>query len=209
MDAPARRQPAPLIVLLFGAAIGVLAGMVWAIAAPAGYSAAAGVFVSTQGAQAVDDLHRQAALDQRASDSYSSVATAPIVIDPVAEQLGVGAIQLRQRVSAERPAGTALVRIRVQDPSAARAAITADAVAARLVAVAPALTPRTGTRAPDVHLTQVQRASAASATAADGTVPVLLGLIAGAGAAVLVLVVPRLRRHRRPVGGGPAAPTLL
>lgn len=206
MDAPGRRRPAPLVILLFGAAVGLLAGMVWAVATPPSWSATTTVYVSAQGASAVDDQQRQAEVDQRVADSLTSVATSPVVLDPVAARLGVSALDLERRVSVERSADTVVLRISVQDSSAARAASAADGISRQLADVAPELSPQAEGQAGDLHVTPLMHASATRVTL---VAPVLLGLVGGAGVPALVLLAGWLWRRRPPAGGGFAAPSML
>lgn len=210
MDAHTRRRPAPLVLLLFGAAIGLLVGMVWAVLTPVAYAATAKAYVATQ-AVSTGDLEQGSDRAQQAARSYADIAVSPIVLDAVIRDLSLRTTSeaLGQQVAVAPEPGTVVLEIRASDPSPERAAAIANAVTASLQRASSSLAPATAGAA-TTTITPIRPAVVPSSPATPAPVAAVLGgLLGGTGVAALALLASWLWRRRPPAGGSLAAPSLL
>lgn len=108
------------------------------------YTASTRLFFGVQGAQSGSDLAQGSTFAENQLTSYAQVATSPLVLQPVIDQLGLQTTptDLATQVSAFAPSGTVIIQVSVTDPNAEQSARIANAVGTRLSAVASDLSPR-------------------------------------------------------------------
>ncbi len=181
-------------------ALGAAAG-VSALATPI-YTASAGVFLTVNSGGTAGELNQGSTYAENQVRSYAQVVTAPIVLQPVIDTLGlqVTVATLSERVSATVPVNTAIVNIDVTGTDATRTADLANAVARQLIVVVDELSPQTDAGSRSVKASIITPAS----VPVEWTSPrvllnlalgTLLGLLLGVGQAIL-----RFRLDTRVVG---------
>ncbi len=155
------------------------------------YDARAQVYVSVGNAGSADDLLQGSSYSQRQVKSYTALITAPRVLQPVIDELGLTTTteELAQRVSASFPPETSLINIHAVDPDPQTAADVANALAESLAAVVDELERPDGGRSP-VVVSTVREATAPTAPSSpqpvrNAVLGLVLGLAAGFGLAVL------------------------
>ncbi|WP_292833434.1 polysaccharide biosynthesis tyrosine autokinase [Microbacterium sp.] len=121
-------------LVVSGLAVGLLvaAGAIWLIAPS--YTSSARLFVSNQAVGSANDLLQGSTYTQTRMLSYAQVATDPIVLDPVIEELGLDttAEALASQVTASAERDQLIISIEVSDPTPDGAAEIVNAVANRL-----------------------------------------------------------------------------
>ncbi len=188
------------IAAIFVAAVAV-AATVSMLATPV-YTASAGVFLTVNSGDTAGELNQGSTYAENQVRSYAQVVTAPIVLRPVIEKLGLGVTvsQLAERVTATVPLYTAIVNIDVTGTDPTRTAETANAVAEQLTKVVDELSPQTQGGSKSVKASIITPASVPT----EWTSPrvllnlalgALLGLLLGLGQAIL-----RFRLDTRVVG---------
>jgi len=188
------------VVVTFLAGIAVAVG-VSLLATPV-YTASAGVFLTVNSGDSAGELNQGSTYAENQVRSYAQVVTAPVVLQPVIEKLGlrVTVAELTDRVSATVPISTAIVNIEVTGTDAAQTADIANAIALQLTAVVDDLSPQTQGGAKSVKATIITPASVPT----EWTSPrvllylalgALLGLLMGVGQGVL-----RFRLDTRVIG---------
>lgn len=107
------------------------------------YSSQTSVFFSIQFGASANDLVQGATYTQNSVTSFANLATKPIVLDPVIQELGLDttARELADRVVATAPLDTVIVELSVTDSSPEAAAAIASAIGAQLSATVEALSP--------------------------------------------------------------------
>lgn len=178
----------------------LVAALAYSLTAPPVYVARSRLFLAVSVGQSSGQLSRGFAYTQNLAVLYSRVATEPVVLEPVAEQLGLGvtAAQLSGSVVARTPRDTVLIEIEVSQSDPHRAARIADAVARQLTTAVGDLLPASvadgappaanGTVA--VRLTTIAPAAVPSAPAGPRVgLNAVIGLLAGLalGGAVALL----------------------
>jgi capsular exopolysaccharide synthesis family protein len=144
------------------------------------------VFVSTQAGSTAADLQQGSSFAQARINTYVGLATTPVVLEPVIADLGLGesAGELASRVTASAGLNSTLITITVSDRDSARAAKTANAVAASLAEIVPQLEPAGDDGASPVRLSRV-RAAEPAAQPSSPNIPLnlflgtIIGLVAG------------------------------
>ncbi|MCW2794019.1 MAG: chromosome partitioning protein [Nocardioides sp.] len=176
--------------LVVGPVLGLLLAGAWAWSSTPTYRASASIFFSLQFGDSASALVQGSTYTQSQVTSYAQLATSPVVLQPVIDDLGLNldARALAGRVSAAPPVDTVIVEVTVTDTSAVRSARIADAVVASLSDTVERLSPRDTTGQPTVQATTVSPAevpgSASSPRLQFGlAVGLLLGLLAGTGLA--------------------------
>ena len=144
-----------------------------------------------------NDLYNSARMAESRLPVYVPVAESPQVLDPVIADLGLAitSAELAERMTVTRQEDTALMEIAVQDARPAGAKALADALAARLVAVARDLE-KVGQQPGAVELRLVSESS-------NPTLPVtpfralnlLIGLGGGLLTALIVLLLTAVQLH--------------
>lgn len=125
-----RWWPVVVAMTLIGAGV----GLAHTALAQERYEASATVFFSLERGETVSELAQGSSYTLELVQSYASVATMPIVLDPVIAELGLSTTPaaLAEDVTARAPLGTVLLEITATQPTADGAAEVADAVADRL-----------------------------------------------------------------------------
>lgn len=177
--------------------LAVVAALAYSLAAAPVYVAQSTVFLSVSVGQSSGQLSRGFAYAQNLAVLYSRVASEPVVLDPVIEDLGLTttATQLSRSVVAQTPRDTVLIQIRVSQRDPRLAARIADSVAAQLTSAVDDLLPKsttseTGSGRIPVRLTTVAPASVPSAPTSPRlslnlAFGLALGLVAGCVLALL------------------------
>ncbi|WP_298459545.1 polysaccharide biosynthesis tyrosine autokinase [uncultured Cellulomonas sp.] len=173
------------LVILVLSVLGAAAGVALATTTTPVYRATSKVFVSLQGGETVSELVQGSTFTQNLVQSYVALATMPVVLDPVIDDLDLdtSARALARSVTAETPLDTVIVEISATSSEPAEAAEVADAVAAQL-AVAVADLSSTGGRSEAVSMRTVAPADVPAAPIAPNTrflvgTGLLLGLALG------------------------------
>lgn len=140
----------------------------------------------------VSELNEGSAYTTSQMSSYAAIATSPIVLDRVAEDLGpqTTSDQLAGAVVASVPEGTAIVEITATADDAATAASIANSVAQHLSATVSELGSGTGDGAGAMQATVIAEAEAPETAARPPLIRnvllgLLVGLVLGVGVAVL------------------------
>ncbi|MBL0887534.1 polysaccharide biosynthesis tyrosine autokinase [Myceligenerans indicum] len=170
----------------------VLAVMVTVLAAPR-YQASSQVFVSVRGGDdSVSALVAGRAFSAEQVTSYTELVTSPRVLEPVIDELGLAdtPASLASRVSADRPKGTVLIDISVEDESPTVAAGVANGVADSLATVVAELETEEGSSTSPVEVSTIRDATVPGVPASPRPVlnialGLLAGLVLGVGIAVL------------------------
>ena len=107
------------------------------------YTATTRLFFGVQGTGSAVELAQGSTFAEAQMSSYAEVATSPLVLDPVIQQLGlhVGPGVLAQQITATVPTQTVILELAVTNPDAAQAAAIANAVGTKVAEVASALSP--------------------------------------------------------------------
>src|ERR1700712_1335425 len=131
------------------------------------YQATASVYFSLPYGNSANDLYQGSNYTQKQLSSYASLATLPVVLDPVVSKLNlpVTATKLAGSVNAVASDDTVLIEIRVIDTSPAAAASISNAVADELAVVVKDLSPKGADGKPAVDVSIV-------AEATEPTVPI-------------------------------------
>ncbi|UNX55371.1 formate--tetrahydrofolate ligase [Georgenia sp. TF02-10] len=154
------------------------------------YSAATRVFFSVQGGSSITDISQGSTFTEKQMASYAEVATSPLVLEPVAQDLGLEVDDVRSAVSVTVPPDTVILEITATDPSAETSADTANAVAAELTSAVGQLTPEQADGTEPV-LATVMTPAEAPGSPSSPNVPrnlalgLVLGLLLGYGVALL------------------------
>jgi capsular exopolysaccharide synthesis family protein len=174
------------------ALVGLLAGAAASVLVRPTYTAETQLFVAIQGSGSVQELQQGNTFTQARVKSYVKTVTAPVVLRPAIESLGLTMTpgELARKVRATADSNTVLITISVDDGSPVQAAALAQAVGNSLVDAIDTLEkPKSGGTSP-VSLSIITPAEAPAAPSAPNTrtnllVGLLMGLLAGVGAAVL------------------------
>lgn len=191
--------------------VGALAGIVVSSLSRPVYTATATSYVSSRTSTTLADHGQGDPFTQQVQQSYASIATTPLVVNPVISVLGLRttAGELAKRVHAENVGDTVTIRISATDGSATRAAAIANAVQSELARRVQALTPTIGgaaqTRLTPVRIAQIPGSHSSPNLLLD----VAIGALAGAAAWLLALLVRTIRRFRPLPSGWMAAASML
>ena len=153
---------------------------------------------------------------QQKIKTYTALAGKPVVLDPVVAELddATTGADLAAAVSASSPTASTLMTISVTDPDPVRAAELADAVAASLrTVVTTVLEPEFSAGVPSVSMEVVEPAlppasPSSPRTTANLAAGALLGLAAGAAAALARRALDTKVRDRRDLAGDGTADDL-
>lgn len=183
------------------ALIGLITAGVLSVLMPKTYTAASGLFVSTQNVESTAELQQGSSAALAKVQSYVDLATKPQVLDPVIDDLNLdtSAQELAGRVKAFTSRNTVIIDVEAVDASAQGAADIANGVVASLIAsVAELERPTNGLPSP-MRLTSVDTAEAPEAASSPNTpLNLVLGLLYGLGAGLVVAILRHvLDRHVR------------
>src|SRR3954454_12770075 len=130
--------------VVVGPVIGLLLAGAWAWSSTPTYRASSSVFFSLQFGDSASALVQGSTYTQSQVTSYAQLATSPVVLQPVIEDLGldVDTRALAARVRAAPPVDTVIVQVSVTDISATESARIADAVVASLSETVERMSPK-------------------------------------------------------------------
>ena len=123
------------LIILALTLVGVGAAAAYSLTRTPLYESQSSVFVSTQaGSGTISDLNQGANFSLDRVPSYVLVATTPVVLNPVIDELGLDstASQLARQISVSSPLNSAIINVSVQDADPQLAADIANATAASL-----------------------------------------------------------------------------
>ena len=187
LDVLRRRWLSVLIIALTALA----AASLLTLAIPKKYTATTSLFFAVAGSS-VSDLAQGSDFAAQQMSSYAKVATSPLVLDPVVQQLALPttAAELEKSVEATVPPETVTLEIAVTDADPRRAATIANAVGATLGRVAGDLSPSRedgseAVRATTLAVAQVPVEPSSPNIPRNLALGLLLGLLLGTGIAVL------------------------
>ncbi|GAA4777214.1 tyrosine-protein kinase domain-containing protein [Microbacterium gilvum] len=175
------------ITITIAVLLGLAAALGLALVATPQYQASSRLFVATQTVGSAVEAFQGSSYTQARMQSYVTVATDPVVLDPVIEQLELDttAEELAGAISARVLPDTVLIEITAEDASPERAAELANAVADNLrTVVVDELESQVGDEDSLVNLALVKRAVAPESPSAP-SIPLYLvvggviGLVAG------------------------------
>lgn len=128
-------------VVVAATLLGILVAAAWSFTRTPEYRAQSTVFVSSQAGGSIAELEQGSSFAQSRVATYASLVSTPIVLEPAVEmlELDVEAADLATGVRAIAVPNTFLITITVTDPDPARAADTANAVAASLASTVESL----------------------------------------------------------------------
>lgn len=161
------------------------------------------MYVSTSGGDSVSDLAQGGTFTQRQVATYADLATTPIVLEPVIDELALedSTVGLAARTTATVPPNTVLIDIAVTDRDPVRAAETANSIGSHFATTVEELD-RVSENAPSpVKVTVVQPAATPTTPASPQplrniALAAVLGLLLGYGLALLRdLVDTRVRNE--------------
>lgn len=174
-------------------ALGIAGGVALTIATTKVYQADAQLIVAISGAQDQSQLAQGSSYITQQVQSFTSIANAPAVINPVRRQLGLtnaySEQDLAAKVTADAPLNKVLINLHVTDNDPKTAARLANAVAAQYTKVVEATQPNANGQQL-VKLTVIQPAVVPDAPIKPNKVlnlglGLVLGLLLGIGLAVL------------------------
>jgi capsular exopolysaccharide synthesis family protein len=136
--------------------LGLVGGGAIAFLTPPRYEATAHDYVGTTSTSNVTDLVTGVSVTQQIVQSYATVATDPLVLQPVIDRLKLKrtAAQLAADVTVTNEPGTVVLDVTATASSARAAADIANAVSAGLLSAVDTLTPPKGTTQSPIKVTQ-------------------------------------------------------
>jgi len=159
---------------------------------PARYTATAKMFFSARSGESITELNEGTTFAASQMSSLSDIATSPLVLGPVVEDLGlhVTAEQLADSLRVTVPEGTAILQVSATAPTAQGAADLVNAVAGELSDAADGLFPAAADGAEAVRATihtpgTVPAAPSVPNLQVNLVLGVVLGLLVGVGVAAL------------------------
>jgi polysaccharide biosynthesis transport protein len=178
------------LVVAAAGIIGALFGVGYAVTATPSYQASSTVFLSLDAGDTISELAEGSNYTEQMAPSFSAVATMPIVLDPVIDQLDLPmtASALKRQIDVDLPTGGVVMRIKVTSPVPEQASAIADAVAAQLISTVSTLSGDSDGDSGDlVHLTLSLVSAAVTPTSASSP-NFLVDLAAGAVLGVLLSI---------------------
>jgi len=183
--------------------LGALGGWLYAQTIPATFRSTASVFVSLNEGGSAGELVQGSNFIQNSVTSFGRLASMPVVLDPVIDQLGLDttAKALGNRVKANNPLNTVILEISTTDTDPARAADISNAVARQLSRTVQDLSPQIDSGASAILVSVI-------APAVEPTVPfqpntrfliatgLILGILAGVAVDLLMTLVDTRIRTR-------------
>lgn len=143
------------IVIVVLALVGATGAYVFAQTMAPQYRSTTSVFVTTEAGNSTTELVQGSTYVQNLVQSYAVLASSPIVLEPVINELGLDmSVQdLAESVSADAPLNTVIVEISAVSTSAEQAQSIAAAVANSLSSAVDGISPRDDQDRPAVQLT--------------------------------------------------------
>jgi capsular exopolysaccharide synthesis family protein len=174
------------VLLVIAALVGGGAASAYALRQTPLYDSESTVLVSLNSGGSITDFSQGATYVQQIVTTYASVATQPVVLNPVRAQLGIkmSADALAKEITITSSSTSTLIQIAVSDKSATRSAAIADAVGTQLSRTISSISPTTGIE--PVKITSVESADVAK-TPSFPNIPltVLIGVVAGFALALI------------------------
>src|SRR5690625_2604863 len=156
------------------------------------YTSSTRMFFAVQGGESVSDLAQGSTFTEKQMSSYAEVATSPLVLAPVAEELGISADsrELARSVTASVAADTTILTISATDGDPFFAQSLANAVANQLSDTVGGLSPERPDGTETVRATMLSEAQVPKEPSSPNTLRnlalgTILGLILGIGVALL------------------------
>ena len=148
------------LVIVSSALLAALVALGWAWSTPPSYTATAKVYVSLSTGESTSDLLQGSTYVKNLIESYAALTDMPVVLDPVARDLGPGTTgrELATAVTADSPLNTSIIEIKAVDGQPGRAAQIANAVAQQLSTTVVELSPATPTGEQAIAVTVVSPA---------------------------------------------------
>ncbi|MCI9858198.1 polysaccharide biosynthesis tyrosine autokinase [Microbacterium proteolyticum] len=178
------------IVLL--TVLGLGASAAYTVTRTPTYESTSTIFVSSQAGGTAAELQQGSSFTQARVNTYIGLARTPIVLDPVINRLDLPgtAETLASSVRAAAATNSTLIAITASDTNPERAAATANAVAASLATVVPALEPAATDGSSPIRLSLVSEGQPAAAPASPSipinlTLGMLVGLALGISFALI------------------------
>lgn len=182
-------------IFLLLAAVGIAGGAVQSARTTPQYRASTTVFFSLSTGNSVSELVQGTTYTQNLVTSYAQLATMPVVLDPVIEDLGLQstAKQLSGQITAEAPLDTVLLKITATDASPTRAAAIANGIGRQLAVAVEQLSPKSTERGETVRVTTVAAATIPRFASSPRTkLDLAAGLLLGLAVAFVIVLVRRL-----------------
>lgn len=168
------------IVILAG--LGGAFGFAYSESLPDQYRATSSVFLSAGEGTTTSELVQGSTFTQSLVQSYASLATQPIVLSPVIQELGLNETPaaLASSITADAPLNTVLIEISATETSATDAAAIANAVTSSLARAAKTTSPVASNGKPSITMTLVARAEVpATPVAPNKRLLIITGAIVG------------------------------
>lgn len=180
------------VTVVVAVVVALVAAAAASLTATPRYSASSEVFVAAGGSASAGELAQLNIFTQERIRSYAELATTPLVLDPVVEQLGLDRTgeQLATQVEVTASPDTVLMTVTVTDTDPAVAARVADAVVEELAVVVPQVEPAQADGSPSISIVTASTASTPTAPSSPDLVlnlalAAVLGLLVGVAVAVL------------------------
>ena len=185
----ARKHWRSIVAILLLTVLG--AGLYSMLSKPT-YTATTSIFVSVASVTTAGDLSSGSSYAENQVKSFAVVATAPIVLQPVIDSLGLRTTpdELAKKVTATVPVNTAMIDVEVVDGDAAEAARIANALGEQIVTTVKELAPPSTNGGQTLAATIISPAvtplsPTTPRTAQNLALGFAVGLLLGAGQAVL------------------------
>lgn len=198
------------VVLIAMSVAGLVAA--WTLAQTPVYQSSATVFLSPTAGRTVLDLVQGTNFAQDLVDSYAEIASLPVVVNPVVEELGLTA-QDQWSVRAETVVDTVLIEIIATSTDPEQAADVANATARQLGETVKTLSPAAGETGESIEIAIVREAAPSASPAAPRTrrnlaAGVVLGLVLGVAYAIVRDLLDTKIASEDDVAQATAAPVL-
>jgi len=201
-----------ITIVLLGI-IGAVLGYAYATTIPSQYRATSSVFLSAGEGSTTSELVQGSTFTQSLVQSYAQLATQPIVLIPVIQDLGLDETPagLASSITADAPLNTVIIEISATETSAKKAAEIANAVTGSLANAAKTISPTAANGKPSITMTLVAHAQVPTHPVAPNVrlliiTGAVLGLVAGIVYALgRALLDTRIRGERdvKRSGAGP------
>ena len=167
---------------------------IWSMLSTPVYTAKASAYFSLTYGQTPSELNQGSSYTQQQIASYALLATKPVVLDPVIDELGltISTQDLARNVSAKASVDSVIVDVTADSTSPEQAAKIANAVVAQLAVVVSGLSPQVDGR-PSVEVTTVARAEPPQFQSSPNTR--LNVLIAGVAGLLVGVLAALARQH--------------
>ncbi|PFG39099.1 capsular exopolysaccharide synthesis family protein [Georgenia soli] len=180
------------------AALGVAVLLAAAVTAlmPPRYTSTAKMYFSVRSSQSITELNEGTAFTESQMSSLADIATSPLVLDPVIQDLGLDttATELARSVRTTVPEGTAILQIAATAPTAQGAADLANAVAKELSDAAATIFPDAADGGAAVRATiPTPGAVPTRPSVPNPAVNLVLGVVLGLLAGVVLALVRQAR----------------